>query len=449
MDYSATKDSKMLNGPVRKTYLSYAIPWTSALMLLSSAGIVDGLFIAKCVGPTALAGLNLIMPIYSLLIGLGIMCAAGGAVCAVRYLGNDEVEEASAMFSKSMLSMLIISVIISIFLIVFAREIIVFMGAKGELAEQAYIYMITLMYFAPSFTCSIALSFFVRIDERPRLASLGLSSTAVNNIILDYIFIYELEMGVMGAALGSGLACIISIFIMGSHFFSKSARLKFTLKLGQFREVIFAYWNGLSEFINEASYGIITFIINWYILHNMGEVGITAFTIINYIAWVVMTISYGFSDSLAPLVSINKVTNRLPRVYAFVRIALYIVVTIGILAVIVSAYATEYIVGLFVVGNQEITAATIAFMEQYKWVFLFVGFNMVMTSTLTGLNMAGLSAIVASLRSLVFPLFLLLILPSILGIIGIFVAIALAEFMTTLISLYIMYRVSRSLKGRT
>jgi len=439
-------DSKMLNGPIGKTYLSYSIPWTLALLLLSSAGIVDGLFVARCVGPTALAALNLIMPVYSLLIGMGFMCASGGAVCVVRYLGQDKVAEARAMFTKSMLIMILISIILAGLSIVFAQDIIDFMGAEGELGEQAYIYLLTIMFFAPFFTGSIALSYFVRVDERPRLASLGLSSTAISNIILDYIFIYELQMGVMGAALGSGIACVISIFIMSSYFFSKNARLKFTLKLGKFKEVIFAYWNGLSEFINEASYGIIAFIINYYILHNMGEAGITAYTIINYIAWIVMTISYGLSDTLAPLVSINHTTNRLPRVYAFVIYALYIIVSFGILSVVVSAYATEHIVNLFIVDNQEITDITIAFMGQYKYMFLFIGFNMAMTSTLTGLNRAGLSALVASSRSLILPLILVLLLTNIFGVIGVFVAISISEFITALIAMYIMYRICKTLK---
>ena len=437
------KSSDMLNGPILNTYLHYSIPWASAMMLLSSAGLIDGMFVGRYVGPTALAAISLISPMYSLLVGVGIMCASGGAVCVARYLGTNDLQNASAMFTKSITALFVISIIMALVVIAFATTIIDFMGATGELAQESYTYMVTIAIFSPTITCSMGLSYFVRVDERPRLASLGLMCTAGANILLDYIFIVVLDWGILGAAIGTGLSGFIAIIILGAHFFSKQAKLRFVRHIGAWKEVLFAYWNGLSEFVSEASIGLVILMINLIVLKEFGENGVAAFTIINYTSWFILTISYGLSDPLAPLVSINHAAGNGQRSNSFVHTALIIIMGMGVVAFVVCTIAPELLLSIFLPGNTEVRVILLEFLDVYKWAFLFVGANMAITSTLTGFNFAGQSALLALLRGLILPVLLLTILPTMLGIWGVYVAIPVAESATFLVALILFIRAKR------
>lgn len=434
------KNSDMLTGPVVKTYLHYSIPWALGMLLLSSAGIVDGIFVGRYVGPTALSAINLISPMYSLLVGLGIMCASGGAVCVARYLGTNDLQKASAMFTKSIVVLFIINIIVVLLVIVFAENIIAFMGATGELAQESYTYLMALAIFSPTLSCSMGLSYFVRVDERPRLASLGLMCTAVTNIILDYIFIVVLDWGILGAAVGTGLAGTLTIVVLGSHFFSKKAKLRLVKRIGPWKEVLLAYWNGLSEFVNEASIGLVIFLINLIILRELGETGIAAFTIVNYTSWFILTLSYGLSDPLAPLVSINHTVKNNQRVNSFVHTGLIVVMGMGIASFTVCAIAPELLLSIFLPGHMEVRGILVEFLGIYKWAFLFVGANMTITSTLTGFHLAGQSVLLALLRGLIFPVLFLMSLPHIFGIEGLYVAVPLAEGLTFLVAMVLFAR---------
>ena len=434
------KNSDMLNGPILATYLHYSIPWASAMILLSSAGLIDGMFVGRYVGPTALAAISLISPMYSLLVGLGIMCAAGGAVCVARYLGTNDLKNASAMLTKSIVALFTISILMALVVVAFATNIIDFMGATGELAQESYTYLVTIALFSPTITCSMGLSYFVRVDGRPRLASLGLMCTAGANIILDYILIVVLDWGILGAAIGTGLAGFIAIIILGAHFFSKKAKLHFVWQIGPWKEVLFAYWNGLSEFVSEASIGLVIFLINLIILREFGENGVAAFTIINYTNWFVLTISYGLSDPLAPLVSINHAAGNGQRSNSFVHTGLVIIMGLGVIAFAVCTFAPELLLSIFLPGDMEVRGILLEFLDLYKWAFLFVGANMAITSTLTGFNLAGKSALLALLRGLILPVLFLLALPSMVGISGVYMAIPIAEGLTFVVAMVLFSR---------
>lgn len=438
------KSSAMLNGSIFKTYLQYSIPWMLAMLFLSSAGIVDGIFIGRYVGATALAAINLVSPLYAWLMGLGIMCASGGAVCVARYLGKNDLQGAKAMFTKSLIAMFSLSIIVAAIILIFTDEIIGFMGAEGQLAEEARNYLIPFVLLSPAFTCSMGLSYFVRVDERPRLASVGLMCTAASNIILDYLFIVVFEWGIIGAALGTGMAGLLTIIILGSHFFSKQAKLRFTRDIGSWKEVIFAYWNGLSEFVSEASIGIVIFLINLIVLYELGENGVAAFTIVNYTNWFVLTICYGLSDPLAPLVSINHTVGNVDRVKAFVNTALICIGSFCIAALIACTLAPEVLLNFFLPGNMPVRDILLDFMNIYKWGFLFAGINMAITTTLTGFHLAGQSALLALTRGLILPVILLGTMPLLFGIEGVYLAIPIAEGFTFVLALVLLWRAERA-----
>lgn len=252
----------MLHGPLVRTFLRYCIPWTLAMLLQSSAAIVDGFFVGRYVGAMSLAALNLVMPMFSLFFGVGVMLASGGAVRAGKYLGEKRPEAASAIFTKTMLSLLLVGLAASAGMLLFSGELVRFLGADEELRGPAEAYLRGLMFFGPMIPCGLALSYFVRVNGKPALASVGLMLSALINIVLDAVFIPVFGMGVEGAAYATGIAYTITTGVLCLHFFTPEAKCRFTRAIGAWKEVGQACWNGVSELINETSIGLVILFIN-------------------------------------------------------------------------------------------------------------------------------------------------------------------------------------------
>lgn len=432
----------MLHGPLVRTFLRYCIPWTLAMLLQSSAAIVDGFFVGRYVGAMSLAALNLVMPMFSLFFGVGVMLASGGAVRAGKYLGEKRPEAASAIFTKTMLSLLLVGVAASAGMLLFSGELVRFLGADEELRGPPEAYLRGLMFFGPMIPCGLALSYFVRVNGKPALASVGLMLSALINIVLDAVFIPVFGMGVEGAAYATGIAYTITTGVLCLHFFTPEAKCRFTRAIGAWKEVGQACWNGVSELINETSIGLVILFINWILLARIGSYGVAAFTIINYAAWFGASVSYAISDSLSPLVSANFGARNFARARQFLGLALGMVFGIGLMLYGLFALYPEMLLKIFLPGEEKVVAVTLEFIDWFKLAFLFSGLNMALASFFTALHMAAASAAVALMRSLLFPVGFLWLLPQLFGNVGIYVAIPLAE-MCTLVVASLIFAASR------
>lgn len=434
------EEHSMLSGNVAATYLRYGIPWTLGFMAISSAGVVDGLFIGRYAGAMPLASLNLAVPFLSLYVGIGIMCATGGGVRTSLYMGQGKAQEASAMFTKTLVGVVGITLLMTLLALLYTPVVVRLLGANEVLQADSVAYLRMLLIFGPFLSLSMALSVFVRAEGWPRLASTGLLLSAAVNVGLDYVFIALWGMGITGAGLATGLANVCSALYMGQFFCTPKATLRLTRNVGKWRELLHACANGSSEFINEASLGTVILFTNLLLMRHIGPDGVAAFTIVAYVLWFGEMLSYGLSDTLAPLVSISFGAQRPERCRALLRVALFCVGLPGLALFTALTFVPEAIVVFFLPDNPVITNLTTAFMHYTRWTFLFCGINMVLTAYFTGLLRAGHSAVVAVSRTLVLPLVFLAILPPLWGTVGIFAAVPLAEICTLLVGVRLYYK---------
>ena len=440
---STYRGADMLRGPLLPTFFRYSVPWAVAMLLMSSAGIVDGFFIGRHVGPIALAALNIVTPLFSLLMGLGIVLAAGGGVRCAYYRGQGREDAANAMFTKTMLALLLVSLVLTGMCAFWLEELVRLLGADKELLPLALSYVWVILPFFPVFLLELGLAYFVRVDERPLLASLGLMGSAVGNIILDYFFIARWGFGIAGAAWATGLsyALMLTLLTLTHLVWNKRPHLRLVRALGRWREVGQAAWNGISEMINEFSSGTVVLLINIIMMQRVGAYGVAAFTVINYVNWFCLMLAYGFSDSLGPLVSANHGAGQGPRARNFMRCAVVTVTMLGAACFALVTVWPRELVDIFLPGENPATALALDFMTLSRFMFLFCGVNIVLTAYFTGLLQAAASAVVATLRSLALPVLLLLTLPPLLGDRGIFVALPLAEVLTLGVALWLYRKV--------
>jgi putative MATE family efflux protein len=443
----------MLESKTYIVFFKYAIPSILGLLSISSANIVDGYFIGNYIGAVGLAAINISFPILAILFGLGLMFAVGSSVTAGKLMGEKKVNEASNIFTKSVIIVALLSITLSLLLHFNIEFILDILNVKNSLREMTLEYLPTLLLFLPFLITAIVVDYFVRVDENPNLSFIACLVSAVVNIILDYLFIVKFDWGLSAAAYATGISQIAIILTLIPHFFLKKATLKLIKPKGSFLSIVQMSKNGISEFINESSAGITVLIFNYIMLKNFGALGVASYTIIGYFIMISIMISFAIADSMQPVISKNYGAQYFNRIKSFLKLGFASVLFIEIVLSILAILTPELLINLFLenrdLRTKEITLEFIS----YAWpAFLFSGLNIMITSYLTSMQKAKYSALIAILRSLFLPIFFIFVLPIFLGTKGIFMALAFAEFITFLTALYLFLKnspnkVSKNLKS--
>lgn len=412
-------------------FYKFALPNILSFILMSSAGIVDGIFIGNYAGELSLAAVNISYPVFSFIWGLAIMVMVGGAVSTGKYLGEKNTEKACQIFTKSIITVAVITIIISIIILIFTEEIIYLIGGSDKTTPISVLYIKIVIPFVMFNTIGYGLSVFARVDGFPYTASFALITGAVINIVLDVLFIAVFNMGVAGAAYATGISFLAGFIILFIHFARKKGVLRISLKLNNFSEILKSSFNGLSEFLNEISVGVTMALFNIIMMKYAKEEGVAAFTAINYILWLGNMVNYAAADSLNPLISTNYGAGKFNRIKNFLITGLIFTISNGIFIFFLIIFFGDTLTALFI-KNTSSAAFNMAveFMSIIKWAFFLSGVNMVFSSYFTAMLRPKESAIIATLRSLILPCSMLLILPLYFGKTGIYTTIPVSELLT-------------------
>ena len=421
-------------GKVFGVFLYYAIPETIAILALSSASFIDAIFLGRYVGSSALAAVNLSVPVFALVYGLGMMVSIGGSVVCGKLLGQSKHRMSNEVFTSTALASLGIGALFLIFGLVFLDLVVRALGATSvELASLLSTYLGVLVWFMPAFMLELFLFYYVRLDGQPALASAALVAGAVVNIVLDWWLIVVLDMGVEGAAYATAIGVSVACAILIPYFLLGRSGLQLVRPMTNIRFLVRAYANGFSEFANETSVGVTTFIFNWVMISRMGVEGVAALTIVNALLMVGLIASYGICDSLQPLISQNFGARNGRRIWAFLRIAAYTLVGIATLMIVIMLSIPDFLVGVFLQPGESDTSRIAADFLNVLWlVFVFAGFNILISVYLTSMQKPMESAFIAFSRSFALPAAFLLLLPIWLGDFGIYFALPMAEGFTFL-----------------
>jgi Na+-driven multidrug efflux pump len=289
----------------------------------------------------------------------------------------------------------------------------------------------------------VVLDYFVRVDNRPNLAFIALFSSAIINVILDWFMIVYLQKGIFGAALATGISQLALIFILLPHFFSKKATLRFVKPIGSYIQIIKACYNGASEFVNEISIGIMTLIFNYVMIKNFAVEGIAAFTVIEYLLFIGIMISFGISDSLQPIISKNFGAKENKRIEEFLKLAFISTSFVGVVMIVLILFIPDTLANIFLEDTNYKTKEIVLNFATFVWIiFLFDGFNLVISAYLTAIHKPLASMIIALSRSFIFPVFFIFTLPFFFDLNGIFMAIPMAEFITFIIAVILFRKFS-------
>lgn len=442
-------ESDILTRKETPLFFKFAIPNILSLVLLSSAGIVDAIFIGNYEGELSLAALNIANPLFSFIWGFTMMVLIGGAVTSSKYIGEKNIEKACNIFTKSMVVVTIITIILSLIIYIYASEIIYTLAGSDKTLSLSVLYIRTVIPFIIFSTVGYGLSMFARVDGFPFIASFALIVGAFTNILLDYIFIGILNWGIKGAAYATGLSYISTFVILVFHFLKQKGVLKLNLKAKNYNEMIKTSYNGFSEFLNEMSVGITMALFNYTMIKYAQEEGVAAFTAINYILWVGNIINYAAADSLNPLISTNYGAGYFNRIKSLLKTGIYFTLLNGVIIIIILSLFNHDLTQMFLTDkSSHVYGMAIDFMSIVKWSFLLSGINMILSAYFTAMIHPKESAIIAFLRSFFMPVSLITILPLLINLNGIYLTLPLSELITFIVAIFLFLFTKKQLLYR-
>ncbi|QQK08411.1 MATE family efflux transporter [Miniphocaeibacter halophilus] len=403
-----------------KLFIKYALPQMFGLLLNSVYLIVDGIFIGNRLGRDAMAAAAVSVPVVEFLIAISLAVSSGAGIIISSYLGKDKNEDANKTFNLSILVLGLISIIIVVFGNVFINGIANLLGSTPDIHDQAVTYLWYILTFSPFLLFSFLLSGLARNDNRPKLAMIALVVGSVSNIVLDYVFMYPLNMGIAGAALATALGPIFSVLILLPHFISKKGFLYFTKPIishlvRKIREIVRMITLGFPAFIMEFTIGIVTFIYNYTIIKNgYGEIGLAAYLVIGYLSLIILTVFLGISQGLQPIFSYFNGREDSKRNKDLISFSIKAVTGIGILIYILVVLFAKPFITIFSPDDIELINFTYDKTLLYFWGFVFAGLNILFISFFQSVRETKSALILSLSRGLIvlpifnfiFPIFL-------------------------------------------
>ncbi len=432
---------EIASGNIYKTFFKFTLPNMVGLIAMSSVALVDGYFVGNYVNSVALAAVNIIIPLITVVFGISIMLTIGAAVLIGTYLGEGKEDKASAVFTKVMITITAMSLFFTVVCFIFSEEVSRLLGANDEIMVYTVPYLKMVSIFFLFQALEYSLSVIIRTDGNPYLASTAVLFGAVLNFILDYIFIVKMNMGITGAALGTGISFMTSTFLMLFHFILKKGRVYLTKQIGKWKEIIYASYNGSSELLSEASVAVVAYLFNNIMVQSLGTYGVEAFAVINYALWATNMLCYAVGDSLVPLISINYGAMQYKRIQKILSLSRISVIFIGASVFALFTFIPEKIIATLLnpVTDKDAFDIALVFADYMKYAFLILGLNMVYSSSFTAFQKPLHSVMVALSRGLILPVAFIFIMPLILKETGIYIAVPLAETVTIILG-YILWR---------
>ena len=433
------KQNRLLEDPVRSVFLSYLVPSVSATLVTSIYILADTMMIGRGIGSVGIAALNILLPLYSTFFGFGMMCGIGGSVLFGFSRGKGNEREARGYFTTGLQMALVFAVLTLTLCNVFFDPLLRLLGVTPAMREHAVAYGRVLVTASPMCVMSSFLQAFVRNDGAPKLAMAGVISGGVTNVILDYVFIFIMKWGMGGAMLATATGTTLTVLILSSHFFSKENHLK-PLWNVSLKKVLEILGNGLASFILEVSNGFVTFLFNRQLLAYVGDLGVVVYGIISNTALVVTSISNGMAQAVQPLLSANYGAGKRDRVRQGLGLGIRVALAAGLIFTASGFFFPTQLAYLFLEPTEEILSMAVPAIRLYFLAFLVSEWNIMCSTYFQSVVQPRRSLTITLLRGVVLNTALVMVLPVILGVNGIWLVVTVSEFITAAVAFLFIRR---------
>lgn len=418
-----------------KKLFRFVLPSIVMMLFTSIYSIVDGLFVSNFVGKTAFAAVNLIMPIFGALSAIGFMIGTGGSAIVAKTLGEKKKELAHQYFSMLVYVLIGGGTAVSLLAQLIVRPVSILMGAEGQLLEYCVLYCRIMLISLPCYMMQCAFQSFFVAAEKPKLGLCVSIGSGVINMVFDYVFIVIFGWGISGAAIATALGEFFGGLFPIVYFARKNSSLLRLTRTKFFpRTLLKACTNGSSELLSSLSSSLVGTLYNLQLLRFAGEDGVAAYGVIMYVNFIFAAIFLGYSMGCAPVVSYNYGAENHDELKNLFKKSACAILVSGIVLVCLAQLFAVPLASIFVGYDRDLFSMTCRGFRICAMSFLICGVNIFGSSFFTALNNGLLSALISFLRTLVFQVSMILTLPLLLELTGIWISGITAEALTLIVT---------------
>ena len=421
-----TKDAKK---DIKNRFMKYVVPSVAAMWVYTIYTMVDGMFVARGVGTTALAAVNISMPFINTAFALGILFAVGASTNASIYKGQGDMEKANKVFTVSTVTVFSLALIVAIAALLNLERLAMMLGADETTLPYVKDYLGIIIPFVVCYMTSYNLEVLIKADGYPQKAIVTTLAGAATNIVLDYVFVMVFHWGIKGAAIATGISQLMTLSIFLAHFLSKKSGFSFVKIQWKFKEVVSMAKIGVADSVTEFSVGAIIFLFNNTLIRVSGNDGVVIYTVIAYVSQLILMTMMGINQGMQPLVSYYHGREE-HKIHKYIlRIALIVAGTASLAAFVWGVLYPNPVVAVFIDRGADALLyenAVNAF-KLFSFSFLPLGIVVILAGYFTALERPKSAMTISICRGLVLVVISLIIMTMLFGEIGIWLSMGVSE----------------------
>lgn len=418
-----------------KKLIRFTLPTIIMLIFTSIYGVVDGIFISNIVGSNAFAAVNLIMPAIMILGSIGFMIGTGGSALVAKTIGMGDEEKSKRYFSMLIYLVIVGGVVLSIVGMFLLRNVAILLGADNDMIELCVSYGQVLLVALPFFMLQNAFQSFLVVAEKPKMGLVISIIAGITNMVLDFLFISVLQMGVFGAALATGISQVFGGVVPLVYFARKNPTMLRLVKTKfELAPIIATCVNGSSEMVTNISMSLVNMLYNYQLMRYAGADGVVAYGIIMYVGFIFSGTYLGYSIGSAPIVSYHYGAGNTDELKNLFKKSLRLLTISSFVMTACAELLSRLLASIFVSYDAALLDMTTTAIRLFALSYLIGGINIFASSFFTALNDGLVSAIISFLRTLVFQVLMIFILPLLLGLNGIWLSVVVAEVLSLFVS---------------
>ena len=435
------KATQMGSDPIGKLLIKQAVPASIGILVMSLNILIDTIFVGQWIGANAIAAINVVLPVSFFIAALGMAIGMGGGSIISRALGSQENEKANTVFGNQITLTFLLTFTFMTLGLLFLEEIIPLFGGKGALYALAKIYYIIVVIGVPVLGFCMMGNNTIRAEGKPKNAMYAMLLPSISNLLLDYLFIYQMGWGMEGAAWASTLSyCICGLYIL-YFFLSGKSDLRVSISHLKLNFTIVKEIGSLG-FVTLSRQAVVSFtvlLVNNILFSLAGPTMIAVYAIISRMLMFALFPILGITQGFVPIAGYNYGADKKDRVVLVIKKAL---IYASVLAsfVFFMIYLFSDVIAAAFTQDQEVIKDTA---EVLKWVFLstpIVGVQLIGSAYFQAIGKAVPALLLTLTRQGFFFIPLVLILPNYWGVFGVWVAFPLAEGLATIVTAFFLFR---------
>ncbi len=415
--------------------IRFTLPSIAMMIFTSIYGVVDGFFVSNFAEESAFAAVNFIMPFLMILGTVGFVFGTGGSALVANTLGEGDRKKATRLFSLFVYVSFTIGVLISILGFFTVRPIARLLGAEGQMLEGCVTYGRIIILAVPAYILQMEFQSFFVTAERPGLGLISTVIAGVTNMVLDLLLVAIFPLGIKGAAAATAISQLLGALIPMIYFLlPNKSLLRLTTTRFDMKAITKAAINGSSEFMTNIAMSVVGMLYNVQLLHYAAEDGVSAYGVLMYVSMIFSGAFIGYSVGIAPVVGYHNGAKNRDELQGLLKKSLILIGICSVCMVGLSEAMAYPLSKLFVGYDAQLFNMTLSAFRIYSFSFLFMGYAIFASGFFTALNDGVTSAVISFLRTLVFQIAAVLILPLIWQLNGIWYSIIVAEVMAVALS---------------